>query len=296
MSNTTLHTPDTLRARSEEVSAYLPALLADAQHLAATVLLGEHGRKRAGQGDNFWQYRPAQPGDSRRRIDWRQSGRTDGHFVRETEWQAAQSVMLWIDDAGSMTYSGHKDRPSKLRRAQTLGMAIAILAQRAGERIGLMNLPEPPRSGKAQLLNMARALMDPIEAADYGAPRPQVLPNGSRGVFLSDFMGDIAATETALTTAADRGVKGAIVHILDPTEESFPFDGRTVFQSMTGAVEFETMRAKTLRDAYLDRLAARKAALQTLCVRTGWRYYCHHTDGPAEPALLWLYAALERAR
>jgi len=56
------------------------------------------------------------------------------------------------------------------------------------------------------------------------------------------------------------------------------------------------MRAKNLREAYLDRLAARKAALQTLCARTGWRYYCHHTDGPAEPALLWLYAALERAR
>ena len=61
---------------------------------------------------------------------------------------------------------------------------------------------------------------------------------GSRGVFFSDFIGDIDATETALTTAADRGVKGAIVHVLDPTEESFPFDWRTVFQSMTCAVEF----------------------------------------------------------
>lgn len=296
MSDTTLHTPDTLRARSEEVSACLPALLADAQHLAATVLLGEHGRKRAGQGDNFWQYRPAQPGDSLRQIDWRQSGRTDGHFVRETEWQAAQSVMLWVDDAQSMTYSGHKDRPSKLRRAQTLAMAVAILASRAGERTGLMHLPEPPRSGKAQLLNMARALMDPDEAEDYGAPKPRVLPSGSRAVFFSDFMGDVSKTEAALSAAADRGVKGAIVHLLDPTEESFPFDGRTVFQSMSGAVEFETLKAKTLRDAYLERLANRKAALQMLCKRTGWRYLCHHTDGPAEPALLWLYTALERTR
>lgn len=296
MSQSTLHTPETLRARSEEISAGLPPLLVDAQHLAATVLLGDHGRKRAGQGDNFWQYRPAQPGDSRRRIDWRQSGRTDGHFVRETEWQAAQSVMFWVDDAQSMAYSGDKRRPSKLRRAQSLAMALAILAQRAGERIGLMHLPEPPRSGKAQLLNMARALMDQHQSDDYGTPKPRVLPNGSRAVFLSDFMGDVTQTEAALSAAADRGVKGALMHILDPTEETFPFDGRTVFQSMSGTVEFETMKAKTLREAYLDRLAARKAALQTLCARTGWRYMCHHTDGSAEPALLWLYTALERTR
>lgn len=296
MSDASLHTPDTLRSRSEALASGLPPFLADAQHLAATVLLGEHGRKRAGQGDNFWQYRPAQPGDSRRRIDWRQSGRTDGHFVRETEWQAAQSVMFWVDDAQSMAYSGHAKLPTKLRRAQTLAMALAILAQRAGERIGLMHLPEPPKSGKSQLLNMARALMNPEATPDYGAPKPRSLPNGSRAVFLSDFMGDLKDTEAVLGAAADRGVKGALVQILAPSEESFPFDGRTVFQSMSGAVEFETLKAKTLRNAYLQRLSDRKAALQSICARTGWRYHCHHTDGPAEPALLWLYTALERAR
>ena len=53
---------------------------------------------------------------------------------------------------------------------------------------------------------------------------------------------------------------------------------------------------KSLRDAYLDRLAARKEALKTLCKRTGWRLFIHHTDQPAEPALLWIYQALERQR
>jgi uncharacterized protein (DUF58 family) len=63
-------------------------------------------------------------------IDWRRSARSDGHFVRQTEWQAAQSVMIGVDDAASMTFTGHRSRPSKLRRAQTLAMAIAILAVR----------------------------------------------------------------------------------------------------------------------------------------------------------------------
>lgn len=296
VSDTALHTPDTLRSRSEAVAASLPALMADAQHLAATVLLGVHGRKRAGTGDEFWQYRPAQAGDPYRSIDWRRSARADAHFVRQTEWQAAQSVMLGVDDAASMTFTGHAARPSKLRRAQTLAMAVAILAVRGGERVGLTHLSDPPRGGKAQLMRMAAALMDGHEAGDYGAPKPRVMPMGSRAVFFSDFLGDPKAIEDVLGRAADRGVKGALVQVLDPDEEVFPFNGRTVFESMSGAIRFETLKAKSLRAAYLERLAERKDRLQMAARRTGWQYSCHHTDQPAEPTLLWIYRALEKVR
>lgn len=297
MTDPALHTPDTLRSRSEQAAAALPALLADAEHLANVVLLGEHGRKRHGTGDEFWQYRPAEAGDSLRAIDWRRSARSDGHFLRQTEWQAAQAVMLGVDDGASMTYSGDPaTRPSKLRRAQTLAMALAILAIRGGERVGLTHLPEPPRAGQTQLIRLAQALMEGYDRPDFGAPKPKVMPTGARAVFFSDFMGGIDAIETVLTQAADRGVRGALVHVLDPDEEVFPFDGRTVFESMTGAIRFETLKAKGLRQAYLDRLAARKAALHVLAQRTGWRVLTHHTDQPAEPVLLWLYKSLERRR
>ncbi|MBO6604674.1 MULTISPECIES: DUF58 domain-containing protein [Paracoccaceae] len=294
MSDTALHTPATLRSRSESVAKSLPPLLADAQHLAATILLGEHGRKRAGAGDEFWQYRPAEAGDAYRSIDWRRSARADSHFVRQTEWQAAQSVMIGVDDAASMTFTGHSSRPSKLRRAQTLAMALGILAIRGGERVGLTHLADPPRGGEAQLIRMAAALMDSHEPGDYGAPKPRILPVGSRAVFFSDFLGDPGTIETVLGQAADRDVKGALVQILDPHEELFPFDGRTVFESMSGAIRFETLKAKGLKEAYLERLAMRKARLKDITRRTGWRYLCHHTDQPAEPALLWLYQMLDR--
>lgn len=296
MNEPALHTAETLRSRSEAVAGALPPLLADAQHLAATVLFGVHGRKRSGTGDEFWQYRPAQAGDTFRLIDWRRSGRSDGHFIRQTEWQAAQSVMLGVDDAASMTFTGHKNRPSKLRRAQTLAMALAIIAVRGGERVGLTHLPEPPRGGQGQLVRLAAALMDGHETGDYGTPKPQVMPHGSRAVFFSDFLGDPTAIESVLGRAADRGVKGALVQVLDPDEEAFPYDGRTVFESMSGAIRFETLKAKSLREEYLARLAARKDLLQAIARRTGWRYHLHRTDGAAEPALLWLYQALEKVR
>jgi uncharacterized protein (DUF58 family) len=272
----------------------MPALLADAQHLAASVLLGVHGRKRAGTGDEFWQYRPAEAGDSYRAIDWRRSARSDGHFLRQTEWQAAQAVMLGVDDAASMTYAGAKTRPSKLRRAQTLAMALAVIAIRGGERVGLTHLAEPPRGGQAQLMRMAAALMDGDDRPEYGEPKPQMMPSGARAVFFSDFLGEPTAIETALGRAADRGVKGALVMILDPNEEAFPFDGRTLFESMSGTIRFETLKAKSLREEYIDRLAARKDALRMMAKRTGWQFHVHHTDGPAEPALMWLYQVLER--
>lgn len=300
MSDTSLHTPDTLRSRSESVASSLPALLADAEHLANVVVLGEHGRKRHGTGDEFWQYRPAEAGDSYRSIDWRRSARSDGHFLRQTEWQAAQAVILGVDDAASMTYTGaakgRDARPSKLRRAQTLAMATAILTIRAGERVGLSHLAEPPRAGQGQLIRLASALMDHDDRPDYGEPKPKIMPQGSRAVFFSDFLGDPKAIETVLTQAADRGVRGALVQVLDPDEEAFPFDGRTRFESMSGVVQFETLKAKGLRDAYLDRLAARKDSLSALARRTGWRFTTHHTDSPAEPVLLWIYNTLERRR
>ncbi len=45
---------------------------------------------------------------------------------------------------------------------------------------------------------------------------------------------------------------------------------------------------------YLARLAERKARLETLARASGWHYHCHHTGLAAQPALLWLYRALER--
>ncbi len=295
MARDALHSPASLRARSERVAGGLPPLLLEAERLAATILMGEHGRKRAGPGDAFWQYRAAQPGDARRSIDWRQSARGDGHFVRETEWQAAQSLMLWVDDSASMRFSAGA-RPSKLRRAQTLALALGVLSVKAGERIGLARLPEPPRAGRGQLIRVAGALMEEGENVDYGTPRPQVMPLGSRAVFLSDFLGDPGPLSDALTSAADRGVTGVLVQVLDPEEEAFPYDGRTVFESMSGAVRFETLKADRLRDDYLSRLAARRAALRDLCIRTGWRFQVHHTDGGAEAALLPIYVALEKRR
>ncbi|MDX1779760.1 MAG: DUF58 domain-containing protein [Thalassovita sp.] len=282
-----------LRARAEEQAASLPPLLARAHHLAGTVLLGEHGRRRPGTGDDFWQYRPLRPGDTRRMIDWRRSARGDAQYVREREWQIAQSVMLWVDQAASMRFASNRDLPEKADRARLLALAIGILLVQGGERVGLTGTLLPPRRGDNQILRLAE-FFSRDDVADYGVPEARAMIPQARAVFISDFMGDLDAVQQALTKAADRGVHGILLQVLDPSEEAFPFQGRTIFESMAGTVTHETLKAGELRDRYLQRLAARKAALADLCAATGWQFHTHHTSDSAQVALLWLWQALNR--
>lgn len=286
-----------LRSRAEELAAPLPALLAQAEQLAASVLPGAHGRRRAGLGDEFWQYRQATASDGGARIDWRRSGRADVHFVRETEWQAAQAVTLWVDTSQAMAFSGHKTRGTKGARARVLGLALSVLLLKGGERVGLMP-GLPPRAGRAQLDPLALALSEPegAGAGDYGAPPLAVLPAHSQAVFLSDFFGPADALREAVGRAADRGVRGALVQVLDPAEEDFPYQGRSIFESMAGVLRHETLRASDLQARYRERLAERKDLLATLARTTGWQVLHHHTDQPPANALMWLWQVLDAGR
>ncbi|WP_261192979.1 DUF58 domain-containing protein [Pseudoruegeria sp. SHC-113] len=291
-----MRAPRALRRTAAETAAPFPPLLADAERLAATVLLGEHGRRRAGMGDEFWQYRPATEGDEARLIDWRRSAKSDVHFIRQREWQAAQSVMFWIDNARAMDFTSDEGWPRKVSRARTLALALSILLVRAGERVGLTTSDHPPRSGEAQLLRLAEELLGEGEGAEYGAPETRGMRPHSAAVFFSDFLGPLAGIESAVARAADRDVRGVLFQVLDPQEESFPFDGRTIFESVGGTMSHETRRAGDLRSRYLERLATRRDALTALCRATGWQLHVHHTDQPGQAALLWLHQALQRGR
>ena len=159
--------PAWLRRDAEQISGALPPLMAEAERLAASVVPGVHGRRRSGPGETFWQYRQAMPGDPATAIDWRRSGRSDAHYIREMEWEAAQTVSIWADPARSMDYvSDHAPR-TKGERARLLALALGVLLTRGGERTSLLGtLAERPATGEPQLLRMAMELakVEPEEA------------------------------------------------------------------------------------------------------------------------------------
>ncbi len=283
-----------LRRDAEKISGALPPLLVEAERLVQTLAIGVHGRRRSGVGETFWQYRTAQPGDNLGQIDWRRSARSDRLFVREMEWEAAESVLIWCDRARSMDFQSDTIGWTKADRARLLGLAIAVLLNRGAERFGLLGTEaERPRTGETQLMRIAALLSARHpNAADFGAPPHGLLPKAGKAVFLSDFMGPRDAVFPALLHAAGQGTGGIFVMILDPVEEDFPFHGRTRFESVAKSVRHETDKADGLRAAYLERLAERREDLARVAQRAGWQLIHHRTDESPRKALLQLLAYL----
>jgi uncharacterized protein (DUF58 family) len=288
-----------LARSAQQLGQSLPALLAQAQHLAAQMTFGAHGRKRAGSGDEFWQYRPAVAGDAASAIDWRRSARADTPYLREREWQARNTVGFWVDTAQSMAFASAPNLPSKGARAQLLALALCAGLLRGGEKVGLIGTG-PARSGRGLLSQIAADLANSPAGQDYGAAPPElgsILGSASgsapqRAVYISDFLGPLPALQTAMMRAADSGARGILLQILDPEEESFPFSGRIIFQSMGGSVTHETLSASDLRARYVQRLSQRKDALLTLARSLGWDYSVHHTDTAPLKPLIWAHGVL----
>lgn len=284
-----------LRQGGEQLAARLPPLLVAAERIAASIVPGLHGRRRVGSGETFWQFRRYQPGDSARAIDWRQSAKSERLFVRENEWEAAQSVWLWCDQSPSMAYASEPGLPRKRERAEILTMALAIVLIRGGEHVGLFGRDRIARSGKATLNRIAAGLggVGETTAADDSLPPPARLARYSHLVLISDFLSPLADLEKRLAEFAGQDVRGHLVHLLDPAEEDLPFSGRTEFDGTEGEERLLVGRVEALRQPYIERMALRRERLQAFARQLGWSVTFHRTDRPPNAALLSVYGALD---
>lgn len=289
--NTVPLTPAELQARANAASAHLPGLILSAERLAAMVAPGAHGLRRAGPGEDFWQYRPATQGDTARAIDWRRSGRSDAQFVRDREAQTAQSVAIWVSNGQGMQFTGGADRPTKAARARLLALALAMVLLRGGEKVGLLG--QPLRSGRIQAGRLAEALLTMTAGAgDDDQPDADTLRPGQRLVLIGDFLERPDWLPGVLSRASAMGARGAMLQLLDPDEEAFPYQGAVVFRSVSGAFSHDSRDAGGLRDAYRQRLAERRDWLAAQAMGAGWHFGHHRTDHAPAVVLEWLYQVL----
>jgi len=263
-----------------------------AHRVAATVAQGVHGRRRVGQGDTFWQFRRYQTGDAIDQIDWRQSAKTQHAYIRENEWEAAQSVWIWRDGSPSMNYRSRDDIPTKGERAAVLALALASLLVRGGEQVALLGDNIPPSSGRAVLNRLAISLSRPAPDAARSLPLVEPLPRHARIVLIGDFLSPVEELERIVRGYAGRGVSGHLVQILDPAEDALPFRGRIRFAGLEGEGDTLLGRVESVRGDYLDLLRAHRAALSDLVRGIGWTFGFHLTERPPESALLALHRVL----
>jgi uncharacterized protein (DUF58 family) len=281
----------TIRQRALALSQGYPALLAEADRVAAVVAAGVHGRRRAGAGETFWQYRNYQTTDAATQIDWRRSARGDQVFVRDNEWEAANSIYLWTDVRPGMAWGSARDLPTKADRGRVLSLATANLLMKAGERCALAGLQDRARSGRVGYERLAERMMTGT------APGPEALeaniPAHSKFLIVSDFYENLSAWQERLAQLSGRPTSGVILQIADPAEEDFPFTGRLDLRRPGGGQGgFLLGRAETAQEAYQAKLAAHHDAMAQTARRLGWTFIRHRTDTPATQALNAIYQAL----
>ncbi|NKB55917.1 MAG: DUF58 domain-containing protein [Alphaproteobacteria bacterium] len=284
-----------LQSQAARISGSLPPLLLAAERVATTVAQGVHGRRRVGQGETFWQFRRYETGDSANAIDWRQSAKSQHLFVRETEWEAAQSSWLWRDASPSMHYRSNDSLPTKAERADLLLLATALLLMRAGERFTLLGSALRSASGRVAYDRLADVMVRETPVEDSLPPyRP--LPRYAQTILFGDFLSPSEEIGERLSAFAARGVNGLFLQILDPAERSLPFRGRIRFEGFENEGETILGRVQSAREAYKTKFARHCDDLREIARRTGWMYLQHTTDHSAEAALLTLYTALTPRR
>jgi uncharacterized protein (DUF58 family) len=292
-----------LRDRAAQAAAALPPLLVAAERVASTVAQGVHGRRRVGQGETFWQFRQYQPGDAATRIDWRESAKSERLYIRETEWEAAQSVWLWRDPSPSMDYTSAgyiagAGWPTKRDRADLVLVALADLLVRGGERLTLLGSGVAPMTGRVALNRLVQLIERAAAADDTVASLPEFepLPRAGQLVLIGDFLAPLDAVNAAVTRFAGAGLRGHLLQIADPAEEDLPFAGRIRFAGVEEAEEVVISRVETVRDDYAHRFRRHRDGLADIARAVGWTLGYHRTDRPPHLALLALHAALSADR
>ena len=271
-------------AMAQSLAARLPRLVLESRRVSATLAHGLHGRRRAGSGETFWQFRPFVAGEAAGRIDWRRSGRDDRLYVREREEEAPHAIHFWIDRSASMAYRSDLAGAPKVERAIVLGLALADALVDGGERVSLLGRTRPSAS--------RRIIERLIESLAAGTDLDDDLPPGIRigrldeVILLGDFLSPLPDVERRVAELSSGGARGHLVVVIDPVEETFPFAGQAVLHESEGGLSLRVGDAAAWGRDYRARITKHRAGIADLCRRRGWTCTVHHTDRPASEAAL----------
>jgi uncharacterized protein (DUF58 family) len=279
---------------SRALAASMPRLILEARRVATTVIHGLHGRRRAGSGENFWQYRRFVSGEAASRVDWRRSARDDHLYVREQEWEAAHTVWIWPDRSPSMAFVSNLAEATKLERSLVVTMALAEVLVEGGERIGIPGLLRPTASRNV-VEKIAQAIVhDPSERTSLP---PTFSPSPlAETIVLSDLWSPVGRVREMIAQLSATGAPGHVVQIVDPAEETFPYSGRIEFVEPEGGETITAGRAETWRADYVARIEQHRAEIRAETDRLGWSFIIHRTDRPASELLLTLHGQLGAGR
>ena len=274
-------------AGAERLAGTLPGLLLEAEKVAHTFMKGVHGRRRVGQGESFWQFRPYQPGDQRRDIDWRQTAKRGEAYIRQMEWEASQTAWLYRDATESMNYRGYKNLPTKKDYAETLLLALAIVILNGGEQVSLLGTDLAPQTS----YNSIQRIFEYMPVQKHLAETGRAVAARSEVVLFSDFYYPVAQLSAFCEKLALRGVSGSLLQVFDPSEKALPFKGRIKFYDIEapGAQPMDIPQVEAVAEEYARKFAEHQEKLAAMAKSIGWKFSAAMTSEPQQTVLARLY-------
>lgn len=284
-----------LRTLAEQQADSLNDLSFPSRSLPQNISRGIHPRKQAGSGDNFWQYRPYMTGDDAKNIDWRRSARSDQHFVKEHEWQTSQHAWLWCDGSPSMHWRSENHLISKYDHARLLSIATARLLEKSGERLGMLGLHDRTREGIYAYERLIEGLNDTRH--QQSLPQPRIPQRGAQVFVFSDFlMADLSVLKQWLIDMNRKGVRGHLIHIIDPAEATLPGRGRTRFQGLEGEGSHTIARVEDQTAEYESAIQTYWQTLKDHAKSCHWSLTRSYTHQPATETLSQLLRLADAAQ
>ncbi len=277
--------------------AFAPLRL-KARGVADGVYAGSHKSYRKGAGVEFGGHRAYVPGDDLRYIDRHALMRHGELLLREFETETDRDLWLFVDATASMSYAGPASPGPKYAFAALIAAALAYVAIRSGDRVGLGFFgglgarPLAARGGRDAFERIVAALEDVTPTGDLSqdptlveqalAQAQRLARRGSVQLVLTDLLDLPAGTLDALGGLTTRGRSLQVIQVLDPAERDFPFQGSVLLRSLEGDASVET-DAGLARQGYLAALAETQArAERHLLPRGGQLIKSVTSDAPDE--------------
>ncbi len=290
-----------------------PAALAALGHLEVIArwvvdgfLSGLHRSPRKGFSVEFADFRPYQPGDDLRYVDWRIAARSDRWVVKQYEEETNLRATLILDVSRSMDWRGAPAaaRLTKRAYAEQLAAALTLLLLRQRDAVGLVRFDDavrtsvPPRARTTQWRRILGALAERSggRASDVAAALAQAARLVTRRgmvILISDLLVDIAAALPALRGLRAAGHDVTVLHVMDPAERTFTLTGEAQFLDPETALAVPASGAD-VRAAYDRTVATVIDEWRTALGAMGARYELVLTSEPYAIPLRRAFAARQR--
>jgi uncharacterized protein (DUF58 family) len=279
--------------------ARLGSLPIKARVIVEGALSGLHRASVHGSSVEFSEHKEYSPGDELRHIDWRAYAKGDRYYVKQYEQESQLTVYLVLDSSASMMFAG--GGIAKLEYAGLSLAAIAYLVIQQQDKVGLLACGDraietivPPRARSTHLHDLLAVLDQLMAKGGTGDESPaaalhRIAELSRRRRCLVVLASDLFDTsdETLQALAALRAQKHdvSVLHILDPHERTFPFEGLTEFHALESTHRMLVNPAAIRRD-YLERMEQFLTKTRGTLASAGVDYHLTSTDRPLDETLL----------